>query len=324
MTSFCNATYEDDPGCMCACYTCFNEAPEYPVGAPDWPGPNYLAIPINLGANTCPGSGTWECDCGHPQWGFHSALPGRGWNVNYLAIGPKLGRCCGYDPATGSLLWSWKQTEYCCNNFGQPPLPDCTGTPRPILSPIPITSWNPDPNASCSGLPSCCGCDWCCDRVSSGDCTTKRIYSWENLPAPKTTPCSGNSCSDGPHRPDCRRAEFALGKRPAAHEPPERGGTDHIGKHEMHSANRIRAMDRAPGTEECRTYYGHVANGAPLSPTTRKVGWLCGHANRRDTATGALNGKTAHRCYPNKRPDGRHSFECAYRPSCPEKPSVCL
>ena len=171
----------------------------------------------------------------------------------------------------------------------------------------------------CGPAPSCCGCDWCCDVIPEGGCVSLRNYPWENLPISNVGPCVGNSCPTVAPAPVCRREEFALGKRPAAHEPPERGGTGHVGRHELHGLGPTRAIDRAPGVEECRTYYGHVGRGAPALPTSRTVGWLCGQYNRNQSST-----KMANRCYPSKRPDGRHSFNCAYRVPCPEKPVPCL
>lgn len=174
----------------------------------------------------------------------------------------------------------------------------------------------------CPQNPSCCGCDWCCDEVSSAECTGKRVYPWENLPIPKTTACIGTTCPTTPPPPVCRREEFVMGKRPAPHKVADDCGgmaVDRGGRHELHSVGPTRAKDCAPDVDECRTHYAHVGRGAPSAPTTRTVGWLCGQHNRRVAGT-----KTANRCYPSKRPDGRHSFNCAYRVPCPEKPAVCL
>jgi hypothetical protein len=164
--------------------------------------------------------------------------------------------------------------------------------------------------------PSCCGCDWCCNEIDSADCLAQKSYSWENLPIPKSEACSFGSCPELPPSPVCRREEFALGRRPVEHEPPESGvGVGRINRHELHSQGRIRAIDRAPPTEECRTYYAHMGPGDAVVPLRRNIGWLCGQRNWRDSTS-----KRANRCYPSKRPDGRHSFNCAYRIPCPEKP----
>lgn len=180
---------------------------------------------------------------------------------------------------------------------------------------------------------SCCGCDWCCDGLNGQECTAFREFSFENLPTPNSSPCLGTSCPTAPPRPVCRRAEFAVGKRPTQHDatcytpdPPNRRG-----RHELFSLDRIRARDlgsggrcSSPGGEcntgqQCRTYYGHVGRGADFTPTTRTVGWLCGQENRCNDGS-----KRANRCRIQKRPDGRHSFECAYRSPCPERPVPCL
>jgi hypothetical protein len=172
----------------------------------------------------------------------------------------------------------------------------------------------------CPG-PSCCGCDWCCNFIGEDSCEATRSYPWETLPRPQATLCVGAVCAGGVSSPVCRGGEFPIGKRPAAHEPPERGGTAHVGRHELHSAGLTRAIDRAPGVEECRTHYGHIGRGGSSgsAPATKHSGWLCGQYNRRVSST-----KRANSCYLSKRPDGRHSFNCAYRVPCPEKPAVCL
>jgi hypothetical protein len=219
------------------------------------------------------------------------------------------GKCCvprtymeHYHPGWGGCtVWA---TERCCSNLG---------------GVWPGVNYETFICSECPSEPSCCGCDWCCDEVSAVVCSSEKTYPWENLPIPSTRACIGNSCPQTPPAPVCRREEFALGRRPTAHEPPERGGTGHVGRHELHSVGPVRAIDRAPGTEECRTYYGHVGRDAPVSPVARTVGWLCGQYNRRAATT-----KRANRCYLSKRPDGRHSFQCAYRVPCPEKPAVCL
>jgi hypothetical protein len=170
-------------------------------------------------------------------------------------------------------------------------------------------------------FPSCCGCDWCCN----GDCPTTgqgaKVYPWEVLPEPHTTVCVGTNhdqCPATPQKPNCRYQEFAVGKRPAAHVSPPPGESKG-GRHELHSTSPVRAIDYPTGTEECRTYYGHVGKDTAAPASGRHIGWLCGQFNKNETQT-----KRANRCYPSKRPDGRHSFNCAYRVPCPEKPAVCL
>lgn len=197
------------------------------------------------------------------------------------------------------------------------------------------------PCKSCSQNPcqpgGCCGCDWCCDRCGDQSCHSIRQFSWENAPRFTNTACFNTlNCPVSPPRPICRRAEFAIGRRPQAHEPPctTPDPTNRLGRHEMHSLTAIRARDlrtSAAGTDrrcntstaacdrdpECRIYYGHVGQAG----SSRTIGWLCGHENRcKLTGVGQ---KLANQCYPNKREDGRHSFECAYRSPCPEKPAVC-
>lgn len=167
---------------------------------------------------------------------------------------------------------------------------------------------------NCPGA-ACCGCNWCCDERPGVECTGLKVYPWENLPIPKTTPCVGNTCPETPPKPICRREEFVIGKRPAAHEPPLTGGS-RGGRHELHSLAPVRAIDYAPGIEECRTYYGHVGKGLGAP---KHLGWLCGQWHRTNTST-----KRANQCHLSKRADGRHSFQCAYRVPCPEKPTVCL
>lgn len=188
-----------------------------------------------------------------------------------------------------------------------------------------------------TGSTSCCGCDWCCDGFAP--CPQNRVYAFENLPISHSRGClPDGDCGQSVPRPVCRRAEFAVGRRPTAHEPPcsTPDPANRIGRHELHSLNRIRARDlrsSSSGTDsrcststlacdrepECRTYYGHVGRGHGIGSNNKHVGWLCGQENRCQAST-----KRANRCYPNKRADGRHSFECAYRSPCPEKPSVCL
>ena len=173
----------------------------------------------------------------------------------------------------------------------------------------------------CQPSSACCGCDWCCNHVSDADCASIRVYPWENLPTSHEEGCNGDLCPVTPPQPVCRREEFVPGKRPSVHEPPERGLVDNnrIGRHELHSLAPIRAIDRAPEVNECRTFYGQVSKHPSTGP--RHFGWLCGQRNRRQTGNSA---KRSNRCIPSKRPDGRHSFQCAYRVPCPEKPTVCL
>jgi hypothetical protein len=196
---------------------------------------------------------------------------------------------------------------HCCEHLG--------GTWRPTAP------WN---STICTqlGCPAktCCGCDWCCDEVASPDCLSKKVYSWENQPIPKTEACIGNTCPSTPPNPVCRREEFAVGKRPLAHQGADSCITSAVnrsGRHELHSLGPVRAVDCAPDSTECRTFYAHAGKGDAQGG--RNIGWLCGQYNRRVAST-----KRANRCYPSKRPDGRHSFNCAYRVPCPEKPAVCL
>ena len=183
---------------------------------------------------------------------------------------------------------------------------------------------------NCPHEPSCCGCDWCCDQVSDAACKATRTYPWENLPEPHTTECVGTNkdqCPVTPQKPVCRYEEFAVGKRPVGHKPPVSGWhTGQEDRHELHSVNPIRAIDYADGTNECRTYYASVGKGALQAPASRFVGYMCGQYLRTKTgdAGRGLATKLANRCFPSKRPDGRHSFNCHYRVPCPEKPTVCL
>lgn len=167
----------------------------------------------------------------------------------------------------------------------------------------------------CPPPPTCCGCDWCCNDVAGG-CTSLKKYEWENLPAPSSQRCVNGSCATPVPKPVCRRAEFLPGKRPLAHVTQTPSGQSKDGRYELHSEHPIRAIDELPQIEECRTYYGHVGEG-PLG--RYNMGWLCGQWHRSNPTT-----KRANQCYINKRADGRHSFECAYRVPCPEKPTVCL
>lgn len=198
--------------------------------------------------------------------------------------------------------------QHCCAHLG--------GTWHPS------EPWNTTlcTQTGCPSL-SCCGCDWCCDQVTDAACKATRTYAWENLPEPHTSECIGTNkdqCPVTPQKPVCRYVEFAIGKRPAAHEPPESGWhTGQRGRHELVSVAPVRAIDRAPENEECRTFYANTGKGDRQGG--RHIGWLCGQHNWRVSST-----KTANRCYPSKRPDGRHSFNCHYRVPCPEKPTVCL
>lgn len=239
-------------------------------------------------------------------------------------VGGASGDCCNQsNPCDSHLIGP---VGICCVPPGQLPAGSCQGYTTEACCARRGGNWrgtNLDSSNWCTGSrcptpPSCCGCDWCCDEMIVSDCLALRSYPWETEPHPKLNNC-GSTPICGFNQPVCRYEEFAVGKRPAAHEPPESGGTSHRFRHELHGVGPTRAIDRAPGVEECRTYYGHVGRGAPFAPATRSIGWLCGQHNRRLTST-----KTANRCYPSKRPDGRHSFNCAYRVPCPEKPTVCL
>lgn len=299
------------PECECCCRHCseiFTLALlEYPPSLPGYPGPGFAAVPCQT---PCSGIGpprpctpseacspSSSCYCG-------SAPNPENIIIYHVAPGSKLGTCCYRFKGTIGFT-SVSHTEDCCEWLNS------TGDYQAY--------WQPERFQECLGFPSCCGCDWCCDEVTAVECRAKKAYSWENLSIGKEQACIGNSCPSTPPLPVCRREEFVLGKRPAAHELPERRGTAHVGRHELHSLGPVRGIDQAPGVEECRTYYGHVGRGAPLAPTQRTVGWLCGQYNRNQSST-----KRANRCYPSKRPDGRHSFHCAYRVPCPEKPEVCL
>jgi hypothetical protein len=171
---------------------------------------------------------------------------------------------------------------------------------------------------------ACCGCDWCCDEMDAPTCIGHRNYPWENLPIHRDRSCVGNICPTSPPLPVCRREEFVYGKRPNAHKNADTCGgaaVDRGGRHELHSVGVTRAKDCAPGVDQCRTHYAHLGRGGGggAAPSTKHTGWLCGQFNRRVATT-----KRANSCYLSKRPDGRHSFHCAYRVPCPEKPAVCL
>ena len=185
------------------------------------------------------------------------------------------------------------------------------------------------PQRHCTDVPSpcalgsCCGCDWCCDQILPGTCESQRTYPWEVLPEAHIPGCIGTNldqCPVTPQKTNCRQVEFIPGKRPAAHEPPERGPGDaptRIGRHELASDTPARAIDRAPGVEECRTFYAQP--GKTNNVSTQKNAWLCGQNNRR-----LANTKRRNVGYYQRRPDGRFSFKFAYRVPCPEKPAVCL
>lgn len=246
------------------------------------------------------------------------------------------GRWVGVGPFPPECGDPCNQSGACCNDATC----SCVNSVVSQCSPTGHTFYACEDCASspCGTVRACCGCDWCCDYCSTPPCEALKTYPWQNLPVSRAGQCpSPTVCPTSAGRPVCRRAEFAVGRRPQAHEPPcaTPDPTNRIGRHELHSLNPIRARDLRPPADtrncqsssvpacdkdpECRIYYGHVGRGAPLTPTQRTVGWLCGQENRCQSST-----KRANRCYPNKRADGRHSFECAYRSPCPEKPAVCL
>jgi hypothetical protein len=170
------------------------------------------------------------------------------------------------------------------------------------------------PRTSCAGNPCdpkpCCGCDWCCNQCGPGTCEDSRVYPWEILPRSgdvDKTCLTQSNCGIIDRRPNCRREEFLVEPNNA------------VGRHELHSAGLIRANDFAPGTPECRTYSARPTAAFAVTPGGQHAGMLCGQYNRRAASTKRYN-----MCYASKRPDGRHSFQCAYRVPCPEKPAVCL
>lgn len=240
----------------------------------------------------------------------------------------RYGYCCIQDVNTGCVISVDIMSRRLC--LAQlPDFPSCPFIQSSARFTKTWTSQDPPPPSFCLNpcgpdAPSCCGCDWCCDNPIA--CEQLREFGFENLPVRRDEPCNGTQCARPAPRPLCRRAEFAIGKRPFLHEPScaSPDPVNRRGRHELHSLHAIRAVDLRPGSDqcdrgnECRIYYGHIGRGAPSAPTRRTIGWLCGQENWRDAST-----KKAHRCYPTKRADGRHSFECAYRIPCPERPSGC-
>lgn len=238
--------------------------------------------------------------------------------------------CTPSDPARGGIFgclagYTDAQVDaFCANLLNNDPPSYCAEVPVPC----PTCFQCGESGYSCSPRPgkACCGCDWCCDEVTGVACLSQKTYAWENLPVAHTTACIGaymDTCPQRPPKPVCRYEEFAVGKRPSAHEPPESNWHDgQRGAFELASVAPVRAIDRAPGVEECRTFYAAV--GKIVSGLFG--GWLCGQYLRTKTgdAGRGLGTKVANQCAVAKRPDGLFTFNCSYRVPCPEKPAVCL
>lgn len=251
------------------------------------------------------------------------------------------GRWLGYGPFPPECGLPCNATGACCNKR------TCACTPQ-LHTNCQDDDHTFKPCESCADVPSpcgtalgCCGCDWCCNTCSgSQDCKNLRLYPWENAPHASSVRCTSvgylGQCGTTTPRPICRRAEFAVGRRPSAHEPPctTPDPLNRKNRHELHSLNPIRARDLQPSSTdnrrcnnlaapacdrdpECRIYYGHIGHGVPGRRSS--AGWLCGEEHR----CASDRRKRANWCVVAKRPDGRHSFECAYRSPCPERPALC-
>lgn len=231
-----------------------------------------------------------EVTCLPPVGGFSQPVP-----IDPLGCG-QVGQCC----VPGNIT-SHDSTLECCkftDEAGQVSTGHWENTTTPF---------------NCFGR--CCGCDWCCNNFDVASCEHLREFSSDVLPDRYNAPPF--------RRPDCRVSEFPMGKAPPEHTPEQMSPAN--GRHEPYSVLPIRAIDRPFGigaiTVQCRTSYAIIMryDSSDFTPK-RKAGFLCNDYNRRRPAGQT---KVRQRCVMVKRADGRHSFDCSFRPPCPERPSVC-
>ena len=176
---------------------------------------------------------------------------------------------------------------------------------------------------------ACCGCDWCCN-MSNYDCRGLRKFAWETSPQEHGPSCSTPStttCGSLPsRRPACRKEFFPITKRPSEHAPPQTPSFPYSpGRHEPYSLKTIRPVDKDPlDAVECVTAYASVAKDDSVSGSRRSVAWLCNVWNRRNQTATIGKGRQRCRAVIGLTSGRRHSFECSFRPPCPERPETCL
>lgn len=168
-------------------------------------------------------------------------------------------------------------------------------------------------NSRDCSLRQCCGCDWCCNNFDASTCSAFREYPTDNLPS--------TTDSSPLRRPNCRVVAF----RPTKDARPPETFTRRVGPHEVMGVSPIRSVDRGPGAIQCRTSTAQlVRDDFAGSSGRRRVGELCNLYLRRSSLVTGYNPKVRQRCKVVKQVGGRHSFDCGFRPACPERPVNCI